>query len=223
MDDVIDGGIYDELLDALPDRRFYHELTHRDALRGDGSSTRLRMYFYPELLWRLPLEQRRAWMPVARALCSRKLQDAFKRKFRQALEDRFGKPIEQIGLYPVPILLRDQPGYRIGIHSDVLTKAITVQYYLPRDGSQRHIGTIFHESNTEQDAEPATRMAFMPASGYAFPVTASKSWHSVAQTSEQDGERVSMMLTYYATDGLAAQTYRRLRRTALFFGLHPKG
>src|SRR4051794_38415513 len=99
MDDVIDGGIYAELLDALPDRRFYHELTHRDALRGDGSSTRLRMYLYPELLWRLPLEQRRAWMPVARALCSRKLQDAFKRKFRQALEDRFGKPIEQIGLY----------------------------------------------------------------------------------------------------------------------------
>jgi hypothetical protein len=136
MEGVFDAASYAALLDAMPDRQFYHELVHHDAMRADGSSTRLRLYLYPELLWRLPAEQRRVWLPVARALCSKALQDAFKHKFRAALEHRFGKPVERIGLYPVPILLRDQPGYRIGIHSDAEHKAITVQFYLPRDASQ---------------------------------------------------------------------------------------
>jgi hypothetical protein len=222
MEDVLDPESYRALLAAMPDRRFYHELGHRDALRPDGSSTRLRLYLYPELLWRLSPDQKRAWLPVARALCSKGLENAFKRKFRAALEHRFGKPVERIGLYPIPILLRDQPGYRIGIHSDVPTKAITVQYYLPSDASQRHIGTIFHEGDSGGLADRTTQMPFMPASGYAFPVTEKKSWHSAAQTRESDGERVSMMVTYYVADNPRTWLKYRLRRLLNSFGWHPE-
>jgi hypothetical protein len=222
MEDVLDPESYRALLAAMPDRRFYHELGHRDALRPDGSSTRLRLYLYPELLWRLPAEQRRVWLPVARALCSKELENAFKDKFRAALETRFGKPAERIGLYPIPILLRDLPGYRIGVHSDVPTKAITVQYYLPSDASQRHIGTIFHEGESGELAERTTQMPFLPASGYAFPVTAKKSWHSAAQTTGADGERVSMMVTYYVADDLSRWLKYRLRRILNSFGWHPE-
>jgi hypothetical protein len=222
MEDVLDPESYRALLAAMPGRRFYHELGHRDALRPDGSSTRLRLYLYPELLWRLPKAQRRAWLPVARALCSKELENAFKDKFRAALETRFGKSVEQIGLYPIPILLRDLPGYRISVHSDVPTKAITVQYYLPSDASQRHIGTIFHEGESGELAERTTQMPFLPASGYAFPVTAKKSWHSAAQTTDADGERVSMMVTYYVADDLSRWLKYRLRRILNSFGWHPE-
>src|ERR671921_238788 len=78
MEGLFDPQSYRELLAAMPDRRFYHDLRHRDALRQDGSSTRLRMYLYPELVRRLPAEQRRVWLAVARALCSKELEDAFK-------------------------------------------------------------------------------------------------------------------------------------------------
>ena len=223
FDNVLEPRSYETLLSAMPDRRFYHELWHQDALRSDGSSTRLRMYLYPELLRKLPTEQRRVWMPIARALCSAGLQAAFKRKFRAALEQRFGKPVEKLGLFPVPILLRDQPGYRIGIHSDIPTKAITVQFFLPRDDSQRHIGTIFHEGDKGEPAERTTQMPFMPATGYAFPVSLTKSWHSAASTTAADGERVSMMVTYYVADGLIRRLYWRLRRATLSLGFHPKG
>ena len=221
MEDLLDPETYAALLAAMPDRKYYHELRHRDALRPDGRSTRLRMYLYPELLERLPDEQRRAWMPIAEALCSEKLEDAFKNKFRAALEHRFKKPVERIELYPIPILLRDLPGYRIGIHSDVPTKAITVQFYLPRDASQRGIGTIFHEGQKGEAAERTMQMPFMPASGYAFPVTAKKSWHSAATTTERDGERVSMMVTYYVADNPWTWIKYRLRRAALRIGIHP--
>jgi len=126
-------------------------------------------------------------------------------------------------MYPVPILLRDQPGYNISIHSDVPSKAITVQFYLPRDGSQRHLGTIFHEGDKGAKAKKTTQMAFMPASGYAFPVSTTKSWHSAAPTGEGDGERVSMMVTYYVTEDLGGWLNRRVRRALLSFGWHPKG
>jgi len=223
FENVLEPDSYESLLSAMPDRRFYHELWHEDALRSDGSSTRLRMYLYPELLRKLPHEQRRAWLPVAQALCSAELQATFKRKFRVALEERFGKPVEELGLYPVPILLRDQPGYRIGIHSDIPTKAITVQFFLPRDVSQRHIGTIFHEADEGESAERTTQMPFMPATGYAFPVSLTKSWHSAATTTAADGERVSMMVTYYVADRIVRKLYWRLRRAVLSLGFHPKG
>ena len=220
MERVLDRATYDALLAAMPDRSRYHDLKHHDAVRRDGSSTRLRMYLYPELLRRLSEEQRRVWLPVARALCSKELELAFKRKFRRALEERFGTPAEKIGVYPVPILLRDQPGYRIGIHSDVRKKAITVQFYLPRDDRQRHIGTIFHESNEGPGAERTTQMPFMPSTGYAFPVSLTKSWHSAATTAPEDGERVSMMVTYYVADRLPRRLYWMARRALLSLGIH---
>ncbi|MFL6763797.1 MAG: hypothetical protein ACJ8FO_01205 [Sphingomicrobium sp.] len=222
MEHVLGPDSYATLLAAMPDPRQYHDLKHRDAVREDGTSTRLRMYLYPELLRRLPPELRRVWLPIARALCSTELEIAFKRKFRGALEERFGKPAEKIGMYPVPILLRDQPGYKISIHSDVPTKAITVQYYLPADESQRHIGTIFHESDKGAGAKKTTQMSFMPASGYAFPVSLTKSWHSAAHTSEKDGERVTMMVTYYVADSPFTWLKYRLRRALLLIGIHPE-
>ena len=222
MEQVLGSETYAALLAALPDRHFYHDLRHRDALRKDGSSTRLRMYLYPELLWRLPVKVRRVWLPVGRALCSSELEQAFKRKFRKALEERFGKPAEKIRVYPIPILLRDQPGYKISIHSDVATKAITVQYYLPKDASQRHIGTIFHQSDKGAGAKKTTQMPFLPASGYAFPVSLTRSWHSAAQTSKKDGERVTMMVTYYVADNPLTWLKYRLRRALLWVGWHPE-
>ena len=222
MDQVLDPKTYRSLLSAIPDRCFYHGLMHQDAVRKDGSSTRLRMYLYPELLGRLPEDQQRVWVPLAQALCSPELEHAFKRKFRQPLEERFGKAVEEIGVYPVPILLRDQPGYRIGIHSDVKKKAITVQFYLPNDGSRRHLGTIFHQGKTGAEAERTTQMPFLPATGYAFPVRLTKSWHSAATSSAEDGERVSMMVTYYVAESVARRLHWKARRALLSLGIHSK-
>ena len=222
MQPVFNSASYDELLREIPESRFYRELKHRDALRKDGTSTRLRMYLFPELLRKLPAAQKRAWMPVAKALRSRALEMAFKRKFRAALEKRFGKKVEKIGLFPIPILLRDQPGYRIGIHADKDTKAITVQFYLPNDDTQRGIGTIFHEAQEGPGADKTTQMQFLPSSGYAFPVSLTKSWHSAASTTEADGERVSMMVTYYIAENFAARLYWQTRRALLSLGISPE-
>lgn len=214
-------GFYRAMLAQLPAATAFHPLRHHDALRPDGSSTRQRLYLYPESLWRLPAAQRRTWGQVAAALCAPALQLAFKRKFRAALEDRFQQPAERIPLYPVPILVRDLPGYRIGIHADALIKAITVQLYLPADMSQRHLGTVFHTSHDPENDRPVT-MPFLPASGYAFAVRRKESWHSVPRTSEADGERRSIMLTYYVDQARRIKLRRRVQRLGILFGRNPR-
>jgi hypothetical protein len=65
-------------------------------------------------------------------------------------------------------------------------------------------------------------MPFLPASGYAFPVSLTKSWHSAATTTDEDGERVSMMVTYYVTEDLRSRFKRRLNRLGSFFGFNPE-
>jgi hypothetical protein len=212
LEDVFPPTYYRRLLDLLPETRRYRELTHRDAMQADGHSARRKLYLYPEQVMLLPARQRAVWGELSRILRSRALQEAFKSKFCVALERRFGRPIEQLSFYPVPILLRDLRGYRIGIHGDSLRKAITVQLYLPRDELQAHLGTILHEGRDGEAARRTKRLAFRPASGYAFPVVYHESWHSVAQTSDGDGERNSLMLTYYVQDGVSGWLLQRLKR-----------
>jgi hypothetical protein len=210
--EIFPSGFYQTLLARLPATRRYREMRHRQAMRPDGRSARRKFYLFPEHVMLLPAEQRAFWLPIARQLRSRELHDAFKHLFRGALERRFGKAVENLSFYPVPMLLRDFGGYRIGIHGDSMRKAITVQLYLPSDTSQAHLGTLLHEGRTGEAAERILPLQFLPATGYAFPVMRHESWHSVAATSEADGVRDSLMISYMVQDTAGTWLIERLKR-----------
>lgn len=218
LEDLFPPAYYRRLIDHLPGTRRYRELTHQDAMQADGHSARRKFYLFPEHIALLPAEQRAFWKELSRVLRGRALQEAFKSKFRAALERRFGRSVDRLFFYPVPVLLRDLGGYRIGIHGDAQRKAITVQLYLPRDESQAHLGTVFHEGRSGEAALRTKRLAFRPATGYAFPVMRHESWHSVPQTSDSDGERNSLMLTYFVQDSVSAWLAQRLQRIAVLLG-----
>src|SRR5262249_25168118 len=101
-----------------------------------------------------------------------------------------------VGMYPIPILTRDRPGYKIGIHPDTHWKGMTIQLYLPRDKSVEHVGTIFHKRTGDKKYEKATQMSFHPNTGYAF--TADKAtYHSVDPVGPEVQTRDSILLTYF--------------------------
>jgi hypothetical protein len=218
LEDLFSPEFYRRLLDHLPETRRYRELRHREAMQPDGHSARRKFYLLPEHIMWLPAGQRAFWRELSRALRSRALQEAFKSKFRAALEARFGCSIDRLSFYPVPMLLRDLRGYRIGIHGDSQRKAITVQFYLPRDDSQAGLGTVFHEGRNGPAALRTKRLPFRPATGYAFPVVRHRSWHSVPQTADGIGERNSLMVTYHVQQGALAWLAQRLHRIAVFIG-----
>jgi hypothetical protein len=218
LEDLFPAEYYRRLLDHLPETRRYRELRHREAMQGDGHSARRKFYLFPEHITWLPAGQRAFWRELSRVLRSRALQEVFKSKFRAALEQRFGRGIDRLSFYPVPMLIRDLRGYRIGIHGDGQRKAITVQFYLPSDESQAGLGTVFHGGRNGEAAQRTKRLPFRPATGYAFPVVRHRSWHSVPQTGNASGERNSLMLTYYVQQGALAWLAQRLHRLAVFIG-----
>jgi hypothetical protein len=137
-------------------------------------------------------------------------------RLARPLARRFGDDqISKVGLYPLPILTRDVPGYKIHPHTDTHSKGITVQLYLPHDASATHVGTIFHARNAEGTLPKHTQMKFAPNTGYAFAV-GDNTWHSADPVGTEVTTRDSILLTYYVDNGVLRFLQNRGKRFGNF-------
>src|SRR5499427_2980918 len=139
---------YAQMVEAMPVADDYRAMSGKSktgSSRSDGKPTRAKIDLFPEYIRHLPPMKREIWDIAGQALRSKELEEAFMQRLAPGLERRFGPNFAKTKMYPVPILTRDIPGYRIFKHTDSLWKGITVQFYLPPDNSTPHIGTIFHE------------------------------------------------------------------------------
>jgi hypothetical protein len=195
--------VYRGLLAHLPDPHHYHELRHTDAIQPDGKSARLRFSFGDKEMAALPTEQRAFWHRVLLALRDPALEKALRDKLKAGLHERFRESLSEITLRPVPELIRDLPGYRIGAHTGIFKKVITTQFYLPEDNSQEPLGTVFYRKDNGGKTQREHRMSFLPATGYALAVNA-RSWHGVDTVPALSKPRNSLMLTYYLAKTAAA-------------------
>ena len=217
FDRVFPDDTYAEMIAAMPDAADYRPLPGRNNgnIREDGTSTRLKIDLFPEYIRHLAAEKLRIWDVVGRALCSEEVQDAFVRRLAPGLQRRFGKDFAAVGMYPIPVLTRDVPGYRITPHTDTRWKGITVQLYLPRDASATHIGTIFHERLPDGSLPKAAQMKFAPNTGYAFAV-GDNTWHSADPVGTEVVTRDSILLTYFVDAGLLRILRNRGKRVGNF-------
>jgi hypothetical protein len=182
---------------------------------ADGTHTRVKIDLFPEYIRHLPPAKRAVWQVIGQALCSPALREAFVRRLAPALERRFGAGYAKIGMYPIPVLTRDIPGYLITPHTDTRWKGITVQLYLPRDHSTAHIGTIFHEKGADGSLPKTKQMMFAPNTGYAFAV-GSDTWHSADAVGPEVKSRDSILLTYFVDAGALRFFRNRSKRLGNF-------
>ena len=217
FDRVFPNDIYAEMIAAMPAAADYRPLPGRNNgnVREDGTWTRVKIDLFPEYIRHLAAEKLRIWDVVGRVLCSEEVQTAFVRGLAPGLERRFGKDFAAVGMYPIPVLTRDVPGYRITPHTDTRWKGITVQLYLPRDASATHIGTIFHERLPDGSLPKTSRMKFAPNTGYAFAV-GDNTWHSADPVGTEVETRDSILLTYFVDAGLLRILRNRGKRVGNF-------
>ena len=217
FDRVFPDGIYARMIAAMPAAHDYRPLPGRNNgnLREDGTSTRVKIDLFPEYIRHLAPEKLPVWDLVGRALCSGAVRAAFVRRLAPGLERRFGKNFAKVGMYPIPVLTRDVPGYRITPHTDTRWKGITVQLYLPRDDSTSHIGTIFHAHLPDGSLPKVCRMKFAPNTGYAFAV-GDNTWHSADPVGAEIETRDSILLTYFVDSGLLKVLRNRGKRIGNF-------
>ena len=203
FDRVFPDDFYAEMLQAMPVAEDYRAMSGKSKVgssRPDGKPTRAKIDLFPEYIRHLTPEKRAVWDAIGRVLRSKELEAAFVQRLAPGLERRFGANFGDVRMYPVPILTRDIPGYRIFKHTDSLWKGITVQFYLPPDNSTPHIGTIFHEVLPNGRKPKKAQMSFSPNTGYAFAV-ADNTWHSADPVGPEVNTRDSILLTYFVDAG----------------------
>ena len=195
---IFPEDIYAQMMEAMPVRGDYRQMSGRtkDTRTHDGGGTRTKIDLFPEYIRHLPPAKKEVWMMVGEALRSNEVRDAFRRRLAPGLQRRFGADYPKVGMYPIPILTRDVPGYRIGIHPDTHWKGMTIQLYLPRDNSIKHVGTVFNERDTNGSFRKAAQMSFSPNTGYAFAVD-KDTFHSVETVGPEVQTRDSILLTYF--------------------------
>lgn len=213
LTDIFPADIYTQILEWLPPSHYYRGLNHSEALLPDGRSARLQFPLVPGNVARLPEGARQFWHAMAAAVHSREVECAYKHKFREALERVSGKALASIRLRPYATLFRDVGGYKISVHPDSPRKAITTQFYLPRDESQLHLGTVFHEASPEGGYAQVQAMRFAPNTGYAFAVSPT-SFHSVNPMRADDQPRNSLMIIINYDRGPLVEGFKSMRGRA---------
>jgi len=217
LERIFPDDVYDAMLANMPDATDYRPMHGRSKGHdlADGTHTRVKIDLFPEYIRHLKPEKRGVWDVVGRALCSSAVRDAFMRRLAPALERRFGAGYAKIGMFPIPVLTRDIPGYLITPHTDTHWKGITVQLYLPRDRSTTHIGTIFHKTLADGTLAKDKQMTFAPNSGYAFAV-GNDTWHSADRIGNEVKTRDSILLTYFVDAGTLCYLRNRGKRIGNF-------
>jgi len=215
---IFPDDFYAQMVEAMPVAEDYRAMSGKSktgSSRADGKPTRAKIDLFPEYIRHLPEKKRGVWELTGQALRSKELQSAFVQRLAPGLKGRFGENFAKVNMYPVPILTRDIPGYRIFKHTDSLWKGITVQFYLPADNSTPHIGTIFHEVLPNGRKPMKAKMPFSPNTGYAFAV-ADDTWHSADPVGPEVKTRDSILLTYFVDAGAWRFVRNRGRRLANF-------
>jgi hypothetical protein len=217
FDRVFPDDVYAAMIAQMPSAADYRPLPGRNKgnIREDGTSTRVKIDLFPEYTRHLPAEKCAVWDLVGRALCSGAVQAAFMQALAPGLRRRFGDGFAETGMYPIPVLTRDIPGYRITPHTDTRWKGITVQLYLPPDDKNTHIGTIFHDRLPDGSLPKAKQMKFARNSGYAFAV-GDNTWHSADPVGDEVATRDSILLTYFVDAGLLRFLRNRGKRVGNF-------
>lgn len=214
---IFPADVYTQMLEALPNRSDYRPMSGRSKGLDldDGTHTRVKLDLFPEYIRHLPLAKRKVWNLVGGALRSTEVRDAFVSKLAPALERRFGPKFKSVGMFPIPILTRDIPGYLITPHTDTQWKGITVQLYLPSDARTPNIGTIFHDILPDGSMPKRKQMQFVPNSGYAFAV-GDDTWHSADPVTADVTTRDSILLTYFVDAGALRFLRNRGKRLGNF-------
>jgi hypothetical protein len=217
FDRVFPDDVYAQILALMPEARDYRPMHGRSKALNvtDGAYPRVKIDLFPEYVRSLPAEKRALWTMVGRALCSPKVKAAFVRRLAPGLTKRFGADFAKVGMYPIPILTRDIPGYQITPHTDTRWKGITVQLYLPHDDANTDVGTIFHEKLADGSLPKRAQMRFAPNSGYAFAV-GNDTWHSADPVHTRVKTRDSILLTYFVDQGMLKVLRNRGKRFGNF-------
>jgi hypothetical protein len=203
--------VYDTLLRLLPESPHYEPFDYEKHQGTEGESNRQRFELSNARLERLDPRRQTFWRTLRSVLGSAELKRLAFQKLAPGLAYRYAidpRQAAELPGYALPELFRETAGYAIKPHPDTRRKVVTMQIALPRDASQRNLGTEFYRRSRNpltltrppRGFTIAKHMDFLPNTAYAFSVLNTirlKSWHGRSKIPDQLGERNSILNIWY--------------------------
>jgi hypothetical protein len=154
----------------------------------------------------LPRSKHAFWQEMRAWLIAGRFSSVVAAKFGKQLNERFGE--EHTEFYDEALLVQDITNYSLGPHTDAPRKVITLLFYLPKDESQKHLGTSLYVPKNSDFACPGGphyphdrfdrvwTMPFMPNALFAFAKT-DRSFHGVEPIADEDCRRWLLLYDVY--------------------------
>jgi len=179
VESIFPNDIYKQILANLPAKSSYRPFNIKRWKNAQGESTRDWLCLSEGELERIDVARRPLWSMLTEALES----DAFRRAVYAKLSDdiamRLGCPAHAVldqAAYPNVMLIRDYQDYRIKPHPDGEPRVVTMQFYLPGDGTPQDLGTSLYTKVPlsyrliGRKFREVKRFPFRPNSAYAIAV-----------------------------------------------------
>jgi hypothetical protein len=142
IDGIFPDGFYAEMLRQIPSRDFYKKITETGRASGDAYEQRLILHL--ARLDGLPPEQRAFWKELASWFVGSELASALARAFAPVIAENSGRDPRKLDYGVEAMLVKDLDGYMIGPHTDILSRAVSVMFYLPPDKRYERYGTALY-------------------------------------------------------------------------------
>lgn len=212
--DVFPQDFYDQLQTKLPDPQAMLPI---DQVRPvvKGYKDRFVMELNEAQLASLPEDKRQFWKDLDHWLVGGRFGKLLFGKFAHFIEQRYqGQSTPKF--YDESLLVQDITNFNLGPHTDAPRKVITALFYLPKDDSQRHLGTSIYvpkepdfscpggPSYPRDRFENLYSMPFVPNSLFCFLKT-HNSFHGVEPVGDPDTRRWLLLYDIYARDAPKAE------------------
>ena len=207
VENVFPDDYYTKLQAMLPDPDAMRPIEEVRPVRGYKERFILQMK--DEDLAVLPEEKRAFWSEMHGWLVGSRFATLVRSKFAPYINQRFGST-PNIRFYDESMLVQDTTNYALGPHSDSPKKVVTFLFYLPRDTTQRHLGTSVYIPKDmsfrcpggphypHDRFERVWTMPFVPNSLFAF-VKTDNSFHGVEPVTDPDVRRWLLLYDIYHT------------------------
>jgi hypothetical protein len=206
--DIFPTDIYKQLLSNLPAKSSYRPFNARRWKNAQGEPTRDRLCLSEGELERIDTARRPFWSMLTEALESAAFRRAVYAKLSADIAIRLGCPPHAVldqAAYPNAMLIRDYQDYRIKPHPDGQPRVVTMQFYLPNDGTPEDLGTSLYTKLPlsyrliGRKFKEVKRFAFRPNSAYAIAVNdcpQRQSYHGRELITVDHAVRHSIIITW---------------------------
>jgi len=147
VEGIFPNDVYKQILANLPAKQSYRPFNARRWKNAKGDPTRDRLCLSEGELERIDTERRPFWSMLTEALEAGAFRRAVYAKLSADIAIRLGCPPHSVldqSAYPNAMLIRDYQDYRIKPHPDGQPRVVTMQFYLPDDGTPEDLGTSLY-------------------------------------------------------------------------------